>query len=99
MSLFGNIFELMILYAVIKALYKKFGKGKNPNFDRAVNHIVSTVKQEMSTSKNRITKIEYRKEPKDDLKNEFKSTTKHANAEDLFKSGLITKEEYRKIKK
>ncbi len=99
MSIFGNLFELIILYAVIKALYKHFVKGKNPKFDTAFKQVVSSVKQELNSNKNRLTKIEYHKEPKDDLKKSFKSSTKHRNADDLYKSGLISKEEYRKIKK
>ena len=103
---FGSIFEFIIIFSIIKALYKHFGKGKSETLDKTITKFVTTVKDEINGTKSSTTKpstptyptkLGESKENVDFVATGSKLEKNH-NALDLYKSGLITKEEYRKIK-
>lgn len=103
-SIFGSIFQIFIVYAIIKVIYKALVQGKSETLDSTITKFVDQVKSEINgkpttrSTKSSSTKVE---QPKitDDYQFTTSAEGSYSNADDLLKSGLITKEEYRKIKK
>jgi hypothetical protein len=101
--IFGNIFELIIFFAIAKFIYKSVIKGRSETLDRTVTKFVNQVKNELSFDDDESDKPKTHATPKTKIQDDYNFSSKasgsYANADDLLKSGLITKEEYRKIKK
>ncbi len=106
-SFFGGIFNLIIFIAIANAIYKAFIKGKSGTLDSSISKFVNQVKEEMnggsSSSKSSGPTRPPHKVEQPKVKDDYQFTTtvqgNYNNADELFKSGLISKEEYRKLKK
>ena len=99
--LFGNIFEIIIIYTIIRVIYRAIIKGRSETLDRTVTKFVNEVKNELNGNKEKkpTTHAAPKTKIQDDYNFSSQSSETYSNADDLLKSGLITKEEYRKIKK
>ncbi len=103
-SFFGGIFNFIIFIAIANAIYKTFIKGKSDSLDSSITKFVDQVKQELngkpSTKNTSSTQHKVEKQPKVTDDYQFtKVEGTYNNADDLLKAGLISKEEYRKLKK
>ncbi len=103
---FGGIFNIIIIIAIAKAVYKHAIKGKSTTLDQSINKFIDTVKTEMNGTKTTTKNQTYNQSAKDIIPLEIKEdeftsvpSEKYDNADELLRAGLITKAEYRKIKK
>lgn len=98
--IFGNIIELFIIITIFKVIYKAVIKGRSETLDSTVSKFVHEVKKEFGgSSKKNPTTAAPKNKIQDDYDFSTKPDSKYSNADDLLKSGLITREEYRKIRK
>jgi hypothetical protein len=107
--LFGSFFEIFIVITIVRVIYKSVIKGKSATLDTSIKTFVNKVKNELEDSKPSASKKVETTYKKDSTKNQTSKEEyyayssnpqeKYENADDLLKAGLITKEEYRKIKK
>jgi hypothetical protein len=113
-GIFGGLFNFIIFIAIANAIYKAFIKGKSGTLDQSITKFVDQVKEELNggstsnkTKRPGSSNTNYRVDsPKieqtkvtDDYKFTKGAEGSYSNADDLLKSGLITKEEYRNIKR
>lgn len=104
-NIFGSLFNIFILYAIIRAVYKALVKGRSETLDTTITKFVDQVKSEIngkpSSTKSTSAQTHKIEQPKitDDYQFTKSAEGSYSNADDLLKSGLITKEEYRKIKR
>jgi uncharacterized membrane protein len=109
-GLFGNIFEIFIVITIVRVIYKSVIKGRSGTLDSSITKFVNDVKREMNggkaaentTTPSARTKpsLTYEQRSSDDdlFAKAAAPKEKHENADELYRAGLITKEEYRKIK-
>lgn len=102
-GIFGSIFEVFIVIAIVKAIYKAVVKGRSTTLDSTITKFVTDVKKEFGDSKTKITTSNTQSVSKSKEDEYYDYSTKpsgsYNNADELLKAGIITKAEYRKIKK
>jgi len=103
--LIGPIVEVIGLFYVGKWIYKKFIKGNYNELDNIISQIANSFKKDFRSNPDEVNsktndKKIYLSSSRITPDNEFKrNKVSYENAEELFKAGLITKKEFKELKK
>ena len=101
MSIFGSIIQFFIVISIIQAIVKWVKKNANNGTgNESVNRVISTIREEID--KNRSTTPTVHKS-ETTIESGYERHTsiegRYSNADELYQAGIISKEEYKQLKK